>query len=374
MDGENGIIKKITMEKNKNLLIFTSNVLPYKISFDLNTGKYNKITENKIKEIKNINPFFTHYSYRKIINYKEFPTYSKIIEMASGLSCGVLSNMGSVLNLLKNHIFWEQYLTLGLPVTKDMDYPLTYFPKDVLNALKRAFRLREEYKEEIGYWNSKYYLPNSFNCIISEMCDHSDVFFTAIRYINQFEDDRDFMQRFSFIYNEKQSFLELVKKYNYEYKTLIEYLCYLQNYDGYDHYSDAMRDLYDYSNMSFQMAKMFDKKGKYEKYPHFLKSKHMIISKNYRIMKEKHKEELFDNAYDGSLEYSNGKYTIIEPKSTGDIFKEANQMHNCVASYIDRIIEGRTKIIFMREKENIDDSLVTVEVKKRSYLSGISKK
>ena len=77
----------------------------------------------------------------------------------------------------------------------------------------------------------------------------------------------------------------------------------------------------------------------------------------------KDKEELFDNAYDGSLEYSNGKYTIIEPKSTGDIFKEANQMHNCVASYIDRIIEGRTKIVFMREKENIDDSLVTVEVK-----------
>jgi hypothetical protein len=148
----------------------------------------------------------------------------------------------------------------------------------------------------------------------------------------------------------------------------------LQNYDGYDSYSDAMRDLYDYTNMSSQMAKMFDKKGKYEKYPHFLMSKHMIISKNYRIMKEKHKEELFDNAYDGSLEYSNGKYTIIEPKSTGDIFKEANQMHNCVASYIDRIIEGRTKIVFMREKENIDDSLVTVEVKKRSYLSGISKK
>lgn len=363
MDGENGIIKKITMEKDKNLLIFTSNVLPYKISFDLNTGKYHKITENKIKEIKNINPFFTHYSYRKIINYEEFPIYSKIIEMASGLSYGILYNMGSVLNLLKNHIFWEQYLTLGLPVTKDMDYPLTYFPKDVLNALKRAFRLREEYKEETSCWHAKYYLPNGFNCVISEMCDHSDVFFTAIRYINQFEDDRDFMQRFSFIYNEKQSFLELVKKYNYEYKTLIEYLCYLQNYDGYDYYSDAMRDLYDYTNMSSQMAKMFDKKGKYEKYPHFLKSKHMIISKNYRIMKEKHKEELFDNAYDGSLEYSNGKYAIIEPKSTGDVFKEANQMHNCVASYIDRIIEGRTKIVFMREKENIDDSLVTVEVK-----------
>ena len=38
-------------------------------------------------------------------------------------------------------------------------------------------------------------------------------------------------------------------------------------------------------------------------------------------------------------------------------------MHNCVASYIDKIIEGRTHIVFMREKENIDDSLVTVEVK-----------
>jgi hypothetical protein len=101
----------------------------------------------------------------------------------------------------------------------------------------------------------------------------------------------------------------------------------LQNYDGYDYCSDAMRDLYDYVNMSSQMAKMFDKKGKYEKYPHFLMSKHMIISKNYRIMKEEHKEELFDNAYDGSLEYSNDKYAIIEPKSTGDIFKGVGRIY-----------------------------------------------
>lgn len=370
MDGENGIIREITMEKNKNFLIFTNNLFPYKISFDLNTGKYHKITNNKTKEIKCIKPFFANCYYRHIINKDQFPIYYRIIEMARDLSdySSYISNMGSVLDLLRTHMFWEQYLTLGIPVTRDMDYPLTFFPKDVLSTINRAIKLNEIYKHE-KYPNSRWYdpykyvLPDAFNKQISRMCDYSNILFNAIRYISQFEDDRDFMQRFSFIYGEYEKFVELVKTYNYEYKTLIEYLCYLQDYDGYDYRSSIMNDLCDYNAMSSKIAKVCDRKGKYEKYPHFLKSRHMIVTKNYNIMEQDHKEEFFSAAYNGSLEYSDRKYVIIEPKSSKDILREASEMHNCVASYIDKIIEGRTHIVFMREKENIDDSLVTVEVK-----------
>lgn len=370
MDGENGVVREITMEKDKNLLIFTNNLFPYKISFDLNTGKYHKIANNNIKEIKCIKPFFAHCYYRHIINKEKFPVYYRIIEMAKDLSdySSYISNMGSVLNLLRTHMFWEQYLTLNIPVTRDMDYPLTFFPKDVLSTINRAIKLNETYKNE-KYPNSRWYdpykyaLPNAFNKIISKMCDYSDILFSAIRYIGQFEDDRDFMQRFSFIYEHYEKFVDLVKTYNYEYKTLIEYLCYLQDYDGYDYRSSIMNDLCDYNSMSSKIAKVCDRKGKYEKYPHFLKSRHMIVTKNYNIMEQNYKEEFFSAAYNGGLEYSDRKYAIIEPKSSKDILKEASEMHNCVASYIDKIIEGRTHIVFMREKENIDDSLVTVEVK-----------
>lgn len=366
MDGENGIIREITMEKNKNFLIFTNNLFPYKISFDLNSGKYYKITNDKTKEIKHIKPFFAHYPYRRIINKEEFPVYDKIIKMAADLTPGnYILNMGSVLELLRTHIFWEQYLTLNLPVTRDMDYPLTYFPKDVLSGIYRAIELDKTYHNERAdeRWNYKYKLPNSFNKTLSCMCENSEIFFKAIRYINTFQDDRDFMQRFSFIYEKHDQFAELVSQYNYEYKTLIEYLCYLQDYDGYDYRYDIMNDLTDYNNMSYKIAVVCGRKGKYEKYPHFLKSRHMIVSKNYTIMEKNRKEELFEAAYNGDLEFSDRKYAIIEPKTSKDILKEASEMHNCVASYIDKIIEGRTKIVFMREKEKIDDSLVTVEIK-----------
>lgn len=205
------------------------------------------------------------------------------------------------------------------------------------------------------------------------MCDESDIFFKALRYIGTFQDDKDFMQRITFVYGERGYFSELVSKYNYEYKTLIEYLCYLQDYEGYDYASDIMRELSDYNNMCSQMAKIFDKKNKYEKYPKFLMSRHNIVAKNYRVMREEHKEELFENAYNGTLEFSSGKYAIIEPKSTGDIFKEANQMHNCVASYIDKIIEKRTQIVFLREKSSLEDSLVTVEVKNKHICQAYQK-
>ena len=315
-----------------------------------------------------------HFSYKQIINKQEFPVYNQIINMAASTSYGgYVFNMGTVLDLLKKHIFWEQYLTLGLPLTKDMEYPLTFFPKDVLEVIKRAICLRKDYEEECVGWRTPYELPYAFNANVSFMCNESDIFFKALRYVGTFQDDKDFMQRLTFIYGEIGYFSDLIRKYNYEYKNLIEYLCYLQDYEGYYFASDIMRDLTDYNNMASQMAKMFDKKNKYEKYPKFLMSRHNIISKNYKIMKEEHKNELFVDAYNGSLEFTSGKYAIIEPKSTDDIFKEATQMHNCVASYIDRIIERRTQIVFLREKDNIEDSLVTVEVKNKHICQAYQK-
>ena len=37
-------------------------------------------------------------------------------------------------------------------------------------------------------------------------------------------------------------------------------------------------------------------------------------------------------------------------------------MSNCLASYIDKVIDGKCHILFLREKNNPDKSLVTVEV------------
>ena len=286
--------------------------------------------------------------------------------MAANLGGSRISNMGTVLNLLKEHLFWEQYLVLNIPIDTGCSYPLTFYPKDVLDGIRRAINIGQKFREDAkSYWSIGRLLPPCFDNTISRMTKRSDIFFKAIRYVNEIADDYDFAERFVILYRFVDNFEELVRTYNYEYKNLIEYLCFLGNYDGYDSKYDAINDLIDYNRMSRQICEVCDRKNKYEKYPHFLKSRHMIVTRNYKVLESEHKEELFEYAYDGTLEYSFGKYAIIEPKHTVDILKEANEMHNCVASYIDSVSEGRTKIVFMREKKDIDKSLVTVEIKKK---------
>lgn len=50
------------------------------------------------------------------------------------------------------------------------------------------------------------------------------------------------------------------------------------------------------------------------------------------------------------------------PRNAEDIRDEAAQMDHCVASYIPAIEAGRKMVMFMRDKEDPDKSLVTVEV------------
>lgn len=58
-----------------------------------------------------------------------------------------------------------------------------------------------------------------------------------------------------------------------------------------------------------------------------------------------------------------GDYIFIYPESTQDIKDEATMQNNCVASYIDKVIDGECHILFLRKKNKPDESLVTIEVR-----------
>lgn len=90
----------IKMEKNKNLLIFTNVNFPYKISYDLNTGEYQRISENGTKKIKTIKPFFANVYYLNIINKGEFPIYYEMLKMVDR-SNNLISNMRKCTHFFK---------------------------------------------------------------------------------------------------------------------------------------------------------------------------------------------------------------------------------------------------------------------------------
>lgn len=56
-------------------------------------------------------------------------------------------------------------------------------------------------------------------------------------------------------------------------------------------------------------------------------------------------------------------YSIVIPETSVDIIDEAINQCNCVASYIDDILDCNTFICFMRENNNLNDSYITIEVK-----------
>ncbi len=62
-------------------------------------------------------------------------------------------------------------------------------------------------------------------------------------------------------------------------------------------------------------------------------------------------------------EYENDKYEMVVPKDVADILRESSQQHNCLYRYVWRVASGDTVILFMRDKVNSSQSLVTLEVK-----------
>ncbi len=56
-------------------------------------------------------------------------------------------------------------------------------------------------------------------------------------------------------------------------------------------------------------------------------------------------------------------YTIVIPEKINDLIREGKDMHNCVGGYIERVADGRTDVVYIRDTAEIDKSLGTMEIK-----------
>lgn len=64
-----------------------------------------------------------------------------------------------------------------------------------------------------------------------------------------------------------------------------------------------------------------------------------------------------------NVEVENSEFCMVAPTKYEDLVKESSSMNNCVAHYGKRVAGGdHTHILFLRNKNSKDDSLVTVEI------------
>ena len=119
----------------------------------------------------------------------------------------------------------------------------------------------------------------------------------------------------------------------------------------------------DYQNMLENLGVAFE--GDFRILPKNFKQAHDDAVKAYNDMKDEQKRIEFANQLEKllGLEQTIGNYTFVLPKELQELKAEGKALSHCVGSYADRVARGDTVILFVRQKEKVDNPLYTLEIK-----------
>ena len=339
----------ITATKDRSLITFINNENNKKARFDLKDNSCYSFYNNKFNKVKNIKSFFSGHDTNKIIDGFEDDKYKQFINViwANEDKCW---NVGTLLERLHHYSNLENYILMNIKVSNNVKMKTTDINKYILKyVVNRDLKITRDF--ESIYLNNK------------------ELILKVIRYADENFDDNINNRIWSFISSWlfKDYYMVLLTKYNYDYKTLLNYIFdYLPNREAFNIDNYNVRTLEDYANMQIAMSK----NGKFNKYPKYLKTVHDITVLNYNTFKKEYSDELFKNRINNDLAHESQKdnYIIIVPQSCNDIKEEGVQMHNCVGGYIDKIIDGVTQILFLRRFNKPNESLATIEIRNNSLV------
>lgn len=346
-------------EKNKGILTFYLDD-GSKVSYNLVTGVC--IGKNG-KPCMYLNSQLRGYSVDEIANSFEDKNFGKFISHVAQ-KCSrngqSIQNIGTVFQRMDEYKREEQIYSAGLTLAGV--FGNDYFKGTINEIPKGLVKILREIKEGVNNVNVEEYKahPDAFNYAFN----HEFISLSkrdAYRFLMYICSDWD-GNELRYTYGNK--FFDICNKYGYTPKSLLNYIDYLVTYEAIapDYPSKILREIDDNCNMLSQMS------DKYDRYPrHFLTS-HQITSRTYQRWKEQFNEELFSKRVNKKMEIVINGYKFIYPSKTEDIKNEAVQQSNCVVSYIDRVINGQCDIIFMRNANTPNESLVTVEIRNKKVV------
>lgn len=346
----------------------------YNLSNGETIGKNNRV-------VKSLNTQLRGYTIRNMINDIADENYRNFMDFVNtqvnrstaynsyhyGRMVSKISNVGSFLARVNDYSKYEQYFACGL-TNVDLDSRSSKGLCCSLNDIPKGLvKVCRQYKvalnsEVLNAYNN---IPNlysvlldmKFNSITQQNIEK--LLLTYGLYFHRQENDG------FYYYGSKTLYLKyLVENYNYNIKSLLTYLDNLMTYEAIENFEDLCSEFYDYVKLASRIS------NKFEKYPRYFLSTHRITCRNYNRLKEIFDEQDFAKHIDRDLEYKIGEYKFIYPNITQDIKDEAVQQANCVASYIQRVINGECHIMFLRKQnkdkpkeEQYNESLVTLEIR-----------
>lgn len=329
---------------------------------DGKTVKYNLATGESIgksgRVVKNICSQLSGYSLLQVIQsfgdekYRDFLLYvDKQVNKSTSTKyywrrnrrVDKITNVGTFLSRLNDYSKYEQYFSSGLTnIDFPMNYKYTEIPKGLIKLCKENNYKLNNNIVEIYKTN-----PNLINTLM-------DIDFYSIdkNSIWNLLTSKDYTPRVT-----REKLLDLITRYNYNPTSLIKYIDNLMTYEALDGLITIITELHDYIRMVSVIS------DRYDKYPKNFLTTHKIATRNYQRLRKQFNEDLFARRINEDLEYKYKDYVIIYPKTTQEIKDEAINLNHCVASYIDRVIDGVCDILFLRKKKEPNKSLITLEVR-----------
>lgn len=155
--------------------------------------------------------------------------------------------------------------------------------------------------------------------------------------------------------------LVLKQKHNVSFKKALEYLQIVYDNQCIEK-NDAISIWTDYLSMA--SALKIDLSDKSRMFPSSLKKEHDVAMFAYRAVKEDVDKALFaEQAKTNAVyEYQYQDLIAIVPKTPEDIVEEATRQRNCLRSYIERVKNGQTVVVFIRKKDEPEKTYVTAEI------------
>ena len=118
----------------------------------------------------------------------------------------------------------------------------------------------------------------------------------------------------------------------------------------------------DYQNMLEKLGIAFE--GDFRIMPKNFKQAHADAITAYNNIQDEIKKQGYHKRLQKllGLEQTIGNYTFVLPKELQELKEEGKSLKHCVGTYADSVACGETVIVFVRQKEKVDNPLYTLEI------------
>jgi hypothetical protein len=339
---------KILLKTDRHLLYIIKRENKEFIRFNLKT----KTMEKRYRNQGDWVPVSYQYGFFKGLTVRDIEADEKFIKMIElvkqeNSNCRSLSTF---FNRLSEVMVYETYITEGIrfEIKKRWNYR-GYEPQHLTHQANdydkhtRAILRESQYTVDADF--EKMYFGEDKQLVMKVI--------DALRFVDARADDKRSVLRV--LVNSSYKMKRLVNQFKYEPKALLRFCIeYLKPFENLQ-IDESLGLLDDYFNMASEVGRSV------KKYPKYLKSMHDIIRANFDAAKREYDEKRFAELQLPELEFKDKDYCIVLPKSSKDIVAEGVDLNHCVSSYVDKILEGRTMIIFLRKSDKPQESLVTLE-------------